>query len=142
MAVPGHTEKPKYEFGTLTHFAYRVEGVDGEELVVATTRLETMLGDTVSIMLICLAMPISPLAVPDITKSVACLRSVESWHIRKTWVGISTRKERCVDSEMLRLNLGEYQPFLKSFSKHRRSYTSFLRVCVLYVPITIFWMIV
>lgn len=46
LAVPGHTEKPKYEFGTLTHFAYRVEGVDGEELVVATTRLETMLGDT------------------------------------------------------------------------------------------------
>ena len=49
MAVPGHTLKPKYEFGTMTHFAYRVEGgADGEELVVATTRLETMLGDTVS----------------------------------------------------------------------------------------------
>lgn len=49
MAVPNHTLKPKYEFGTMTHFAYRVEGgEDGEELVVATTRLETMLGDTVS----------------------------------------------------------------------------------------------
>ena len=49
MAVPNHTLKPKYEFGTMTHFAYRVEGgADGEELVVATTRLETMLGDTVS----------------------------------------------------------------------------------------------
>eukprot|EP00752_Nemacystus_decipiens_P005746 g5199.t1 len=47
MAVPNHTLKPKYEFGTMTHFAYRVEGgADGEELVVATTRLETMLGDT------------------------------------------------------------------------------------------------
>lgn len=48
LAVPGHTLKPKYEFGTMTHFAYRVEGgAEGEELVVATTRLETMLGDTV-----------------------------------------------------------------------------------------------
>jgi len=35
----------KYEFGTLTSFAYPVEGSD-EKLVVATTRLETMLGDT------------------------------------------------------------------------------------------------
>lgn len=51
MAVPGHTKKPKYEFGTMTHFAYRVQGGEkGEELVVATTRLETMLGDTVSIL--------------------------------------------------------------------------------------------
>ena len=48
MSVPGHTKQPKYEFGTLTQFAYRVEGgEEGEELVVATTRLETMLGDTV-----------------------------------------------------------------------------------------------
>lgn len=52
MAVPGHTLKPKYEFGTMTHFAYRVEGgAEGEELVVATTRLETMLGDTVRFIL-------------------------------------------------------------------------------------------
>ncbi|CAM9348180.1 unnamed protein product [Chrysoparadoxa australica] len=45
IPVPGHTLQPKYEFGTLTHFAYQVEGSD-EQLVVATTRLETMLGDT------------------------------------------------------------------------------------------------
>ena len=43
MQVPGHTGW--YEFGTLTQFAYKV--VDSnEEIVVATTRLETMLGDT------------------------------------------------------------------------------------------------
>lgn len=37
----------KYEFGVLTSFAYPIEGKEGEEyLVVATTRLETMLGDT------------------------------------------------------------------------------------------------
>jgi len=37
--------KGRYEFGVLTHFAYPVEDSD-ETLVVATTRLETMLGDT------------------------------------------------------------------------------------------------
>lgn len=41
--VPGHPEE--VEFGVLTKFAYRVDDSD-EELVVATTRLETMLGDT------------------------------------------------------------------------------------------------
>lgn len=41
--VPGHEEE--VEFGVLTKFAYKVDGTD-EELVVATTRLETMLGDT------------------------------------------------------------------------------------------------
>lgn len=41
--VPGHEEE--VEFGVLTKFAYKVDGLD-EELVVATTRLETMLGDT------------------------------------------------------------------------------------------------
>jgi len=35
----------KYEFGVLTSFAYPVEDSD-EKLIVATTRLETMLGDT------------------------------------------------------------------------------------------------
>jgi len=35
----------KYEFGTLTSFAYPVENSE-ERIVVATTRLETMLGDT------------------------------------------------------------------------------------------------
>ena len=43
-AVPGHDPDKKYEFGTLTSFAYKVKGSD-EEVVVATTRLETMLGD-------------------------------------------------------------------------------------------------
>eukprot|EP00020_Sapocribrum_chincoteaguense_P005575 CAMPEP_0170739908 /NCGR_PEP_ID=MMETSP0437-20130122/5408_1 /TAXON_ID=0 /ORGANISM="Sexangularia sp." /LENGTH=1103 /DNA_ID=CAMNT_0011078387 /DNA_START=54 /DNA_END=3365 /DNA_ORIENTATION=- len=45
VEVPGHDEK--VEFGKLWKFAYRVEGgADGDELVVATTRPETMLGDT------------------------------------------------------------------------------------------------
>ena len=44
-AVPGHDPAKKYEFGMITSFAYKIEGSD-EELVVATTRLETMLGDT------------------------------------------------------------------------------------------------
>jgi valyl-tRNA synthetase len=48
MSIPGYKEK--IEFGTLTSFAYKI--VDeanretGEEIVVATTRPETMLGDT------------------------------------------------------------------------------------------------
>lgn len=37
--------KGRYEFGTLTSFAYPIEDSD-EKIVVATTRLETMLGDT------------------------------------------------------------------------------------------------
>lgn len=41
--VPGYEEE--VEFGVMAHFAYKVEGTE-EELVVATTRLETMLGDT------------------------------------------------------------------------------------------------
>jgi valyl-tRNA synthetase len=45
LNVPGHDKNKKYEFGTLTSFAYKVEGSD-DEMVVATTRLETMLGDT------------------------------------------------------------------------------------------------
>eukprot|EP00735_Rhodelphis_limneticus_P009289 TRINITY_DN2669_c0_g1::TRINITY_DN2669_c0_g1_i1::g.26151::m.26151 TRINITY_DN2669_c0_g1::TRINITY_DN2669_c0_g1_i1::g.26151 ORF type:complete len:1014 (+),score=388.96,sp/Q86KU2/SYVC_DICDI/52.99/0.0,tRNA-synt_1/PF00133.17/1.3e-196,Anticodon_1/PF08264.8/1e-38,tRNA-synt_1g/PF09334.6/6.3e-09,tRNA-synt_1g/PF09334.6/0.16,tRNA-synt_1g/PF09334.6/0.6,tRNA-synt_1g/PF09334.6/1.6e+02,Val_tRNA-synt_C/PF10458.4/8.2e-10,tRNA-synt_1_2/PF13603.1/1.1,tRNA-synt_1_2/PF13603.1/1.7e-06,tRNA-synt_1_2/PF13603.1/4.9e+03,tR len=43
--VPGHEANRKYDFGYLTEFAYKVEGSD-EEIIVATTRLETMLGDT------------------------------------------------------------------------------------------------
>ena len=31
--------------GVLAEFAYPIEGSSGEELVVATTRIETMLGD-------------------------------------------------------------------------------------------------
>lgn len=41
--VPGYDEL--VEFGVLTKFAYKVDGSD-EELIVATTRIETMLGDT------------------------------------------------------------------------------------------------
>jgi valyl-tRNA synthetase len=50
MNIPGYAER--IEFGTLTSFAYRViESPEkptetGEEIVVATTRVETMLGDT------------------------------------------------------------------------------------------------
>lgn len=43
LPVPGY--KDKVEFGVLVSFAYKVEGSD-EEVVVATTRIETMLGDT------------------------------------------------------------------------------------------------
>lgn len=45
MAVPGHDPAKKYEFGALTEFAYKVKGTD-KKIIVATTRLETMLGDT------------------------------------------------------------------------------------------------
>jgi valyl-tRNA synthetase len=44
IEVPGHDPSKKYEFGTIMSFAYVVEGSD-EKLIVATTRLETMLGD-------------------------------------------------------------------------------------------------
>jgi valyl-tRNA synthetase len=43
VKVPGY-EKP-VEFGVLTSYAYPLEG-DLGEIVVATTRVETMLGDT------------------------------------------------------------------------------------------------
>ncbi|XP_052095273.1 valine--tRNA ligase-like [Mytilus californianus] len=43
LPVPGY--KDKVEFGVLVSFAYPVEDSD-QELVVATTRIETMLGDT------------------------------------------------------------------------------------------------
>ncbi|XP_039752970.1 valine--tRNA ligase isoform X2 [Pararge aegeria] len=42
IAIPGYDSK--VEFGVIVHFAYRVEDSD-EELVVATTRVETMLAD-------------------------------------------------------------------------------------------------
>ena len=41
--MPGYDKK--IEFGVLVSFAYPVEGTE-ERLVVATTRIETMLGDT------------------------------------------------------------------------------------------------
>uniref|UniRef100_A0A914Y9N0 valine--tRNA ligase n=1 Tax=Panagrolaimus superbus TaxID=310955 RepID=A0A914Y9N0_9BILA len=46
LPVPGYDEK--VEFGVLVSFAYPIDGVDGEEserVIVATTRIETMLGD-------------------------------------------------------------------------------------------------
>uniref|UniRef100_A0A1Q3F4M7 Valine--tRNA ligase n=1 Tax=Culex tarsalis TaxID=7177 RepID=A0A1Q3F4M7_CULTA len=43
LAIPGYAEK--VEFGVLVSFAYKVEDSD-EEIIVATTRVETMLGDT------------------------------------------------------------------------------------------------
>ncbi|CEG66688.1 AP-1 adaptor complex sigma subunit Aps1 [Rhizopus azygosporus] len=45
LNVAGYDEKEKFEFGVLNEFAYQVEGSD-ERIVVATTRIETMLGDT------------------------------------------------------------------------------------------------
>ncbi|KAJ2786551.1 valine--tRNA ligase [Coemansia interrupta] len=45
MTVPGYPANEKFEFGVLVHFAYQVEDSD-ERIVVATTRIETMLGDT------------------------------------------------------------------------------------------------
>lgn len=44
LSVPGHDPKKTYEFGILHHFTYKVKGSD-EFIEVATTRLETMLGD-------------------------------------------------------------------------------------------------
>jgi len=44
MSIPGHDPKKTYEFGTLTKFDYKVKG-STDVITVATTRLETMLGD-------------------------------------------------------------------------------------------------
>lgn len=43
LSVPGYTQK--IQFGVLHYFTYNVEGSD-EKITVATTRIETMLGDT------------------------------------------------------------------------------------------------
>ena len=43
ISVPGH--KDQVEFGCLSSFAYPLDEGEGE-IVVATTRIETMLGDT------------------------------------------------------------------------------------------------
>ncbi|KZT01902.1 uncharacterized protein LAESUDRAFT_763338 [Laetiporus sulphureus 93-53] len=45
MNVPGYDPKEKFEFGVITSFAYPIEGSD-EKIIIATTRPETMLGDT------------------------------------------------------------------------------------------------
>lgn len=46
LSVPNHKFREKYEFGMITSFAYKVDDGSDDEIVVATTRLETMLGDT------------------------------------------------------------------------------------------------
>lgn len=47
LAVPGYDPKEKFEFGVLTSFAYPIlDSPTNERIVVATTRPETMLGDT------------------------------------------------------------------------------------------------
>ena len=43
LSIPGYEKK--VEFGVLVFFAYQVEDSD-DRIVVATTRIETMLGDT------------------------------------------------------------------------------------------------
>lgn len=45
MNVPDHGKDKQYEFGVMHSFAYKIQGSD-EKIVVSTTRLETMLGDT------------------------------------------------------------------------------------------------
>ncbi|TFY52747.1 hypothetical protein EVG20_g10419 [Dentipellis fragilis] len=45
LNVPGYDPKEKFEFGVITSFAYPIEGSD-EKIIIATTRPETMLGDT------------------------------------------------------------------------------------------------
>jgi valyl-tRNA synthetase len=45
LNIPGYDAKERFEFGVITSFAYPIEGSD-EKIVVATTRPETMLGDT------------------------------------------------------------------------------------------------
>ncbi|KAL5522197.1 VAS1 [Sanghuangporus sanghuang] len=45
LNVPGYDAKEKFEFGVITSFAYPIEDTD-EKIIVATTRPETMLGDT------------------------------------------------------------------------------------------------
>ncbi|KPV78503.1 uncharacterized protein RHOBADRAFT_23546 [Rhodotorula graminis WP1] len=45
LNVPGYDLKDKFEFGVITSFAYPLEGSD-DKIVIATTRPETILGDT------------------------------------------------------------------------------------------------
>ncbi|KAF7373697.1 hypothetical protein MSAN_00580700 [Mycena sanguinolenta] len=45
LNVPSYDEKERFEFGALVSFAYSIENSD-EQIIVATTRPETMLGDT------------------------------------------------------------------------------------------------
>jgi len=43
-SVPGHDSNKTYEFGVMIKFDYKIKGSD-KKITVATTRLETMLGD-------------------------------------------------------------------------------------------------
>ncbi|KAJ1983587.1 valine--tRNA ligase [Dimargaris cristalligena] len=45
LTVPGYGPEEKFQFGVLVCFQYQIEGSD-ERLTVATTRVETMLGDS------------------------------------------------------------------------------------------------
>ena len=45
LNVPGYDPKERFEFGVITSFAYPIENSD-EKIIVATTRPETMLGDS------------------------------------------------------------------------------------------------
>jgi valyl-tRNA synthetase len=65
LRVPGYGEA--VEFGAMKEFAYPLEGGDGE-LVVATTRIETMLGDT--------AVAVHP---EDARCAAAVLLAVRAW---------------------------------------------------------------
>ena len=44
LSIPGH--KGTYEFGVLIDFAYKFKKDPSKEIIVSTTRIETMLGDT------------------------------------------------------------------------------------------------
>lgn len=44
MQIYGQDPNKKYEFGWVIEFAYKIKGTD-KEIVVTTTRLESMLGD-------------------------------------------------------------------------------------------------
>ena len=44
LRIPGH--KDTYEFGVLIDFAYKLKKNPNKEIIVSTTRIETMLGDT------------------------------------------------------------------------------------------------
>ncbi|KAI9594866.1 tRNA synthetases class I-domain-containing protein [Syncephalis fuscata] len=45
LSVPGYPPEKKFEFGVIVSFAYVIEDSD-EKIIVATTRPETMIGDT------------------------------------------------------------------------------------------------
>ena len=47
LSIPGH--KDTYEFGVLIDFAYKLKKDPSKEIIVSTTRIETMLGDTAMI---------------------------------------------------------------------------------------------